>query len=237
MKNSPALDIQNVSFGYGKGPLAVEGVSFRIAKQSTTILIGPNGSGKTTLLKLMIGLLQPTHGSITVLGRTPEQARMQVGYVPQKLHFDHTFPLTVREFLDLSNTGTDTDVTRVLADLDIRRLARAHVGTLSGGQLQRVLIARSLLGEPEILFLDEPASGIDIGGEQSFYGLITNIQQERGITVVMVSHQIGLVAQQADQVVCVNRTLLSSGPPDKKLTPKTIEKLFGEHVALHEHTH
>jgi zinc transport system ATP-binding protein len=235
MTSRNAISVKNVSFGYGKNSQAVEGASFNIKECTTALLIGPNGSGKTTLLKLMIGLLSPSKGEVKVFGKTPKQNRNLIGYVPQGLDFDRTFPMTVKEFIDFSSNGAEKVTDEVMHSLNISKLIDSHIGSLSGGELQRVLIARSLAGKPKILFLDEPASGIDIGGEQSFYELVTEIQRDQGITVVMVSHQIGLVSQFADQVICVNKKILSNGRPGKKLNAKTIEKLFGEKVALHSH--
>jgi len=199
------------------------------------MLIGPNGSGKTTLLKIMVGLLEPTCGEVKVYGDTPKNKRGSVGYVPQKLYFDQTFPITVTEFLQFSHKGSGEDVTRVLESLGIRELSQSLIGTLSGGQLQRVLIARSLLGKPKILFLDEPVSGIDVGGEQNFYELIKDIQKKHDVTVVMISHEIHMVSRIADQVICINKEMLCSGEPEKALLPEVIEKLYGKDVSLYNH--
>jgi len=237
MNNNTAISVQGVTFGYDKGVVAVDDISVVIKEHSTVMLIGPNGSGKTTLLKLMVGLLEPNEGSVQVLGTDAKQAREFIGYVPQGLDFDRTFPMTVTEFIDFSRDGSGERLSDIFKTLKVDEILQSQIGELSGGQLQRVLIARSLVNKPKILFLDEPASGIDVGGEQSFYELVKQIQQDQGITVVMVSHQIGLVSQFADQVICINKKLLSDSGPDKKLTAKTIENLFGEKVALHDHIH
>jgi zinc transport system ATP-binding protein len=211
-------------------------VSFTIPRGSITMLIGPNGSGKTTLLKMMVGLLIPTQGVIEVLGASPHEQRGHIGYVPQRLAFDHEFPLTVLEFLHLSARETPTEeLMHLLNELNIEHLASQVIGKLSGGQLQRVLIARSLLGNPEIIFLDEPVSGIDIGGEENFYELIHKIQQQREITVVMVSHEVHIVHRVADNVICLNKEMLCSGSPSEALLPEVMEKLYGDNVSLYEH--
>lgn len=229
------IEVNNVSFAYEKGNEVVKNVSFSIPEKSTTMLIGPNGSGKTTLLKIMVGLLEPTQGSVTVYGDAPKDARDSVGYVPQRLHFDQTFPITVKEFLRFSHKGSEEEVLEMLESLGIKELARSLIGSLSGGQLQRVLIARSLLGRPQVLFLDEPVSGIDVGGEQNFYELIKDIQREHDVTVVMVSHEVHLVTKIADQVVCINKEMLCSGKPDTALLPEVMEKLYGGDVSLYQH--
>jgi len=233
--NTNVIEVNNVSFGYEKGNEVVKDVSFTIPEKSITMLIGPNGSGKTTLLKIMVGLLEPTRGDVKVYGDKPKNKRGNVGYVPQKLYFDQTFPITVMEFLQFSHKGAGDDVIEALESLGIRELSQSLIGTLSGGQLQRVLIVRSLLGKPKILFLDEPVSGIDVGGEQSFYELIKDIQKKHNVTVVMVSHEVHLVSRIADQVICINKEMLCSGEPEKALLPEVVEKLYGKDVSLYKH--
>ncbi|PIQ92259.1 MAG: zinc ABC transporter ATP-binding protein ZnuC [Parcubacteria group bacterium CG11_big_fil_rev_8_21_14_0_20_39_22] len=233
--NTEAVEVNNVSFEYEKGNEVVKDVSFSIPINSTTMLIGPNGSGKTTLLKIMVGLLLPSSGSVKVYGVEPKDNRSDTGYVPQKLYFDQTFPITVKEFLKFSYGGPDKYVFEMLENLGIRDLAGSLIGKLSGGQLQRVLIARSLLGNPKILFLDEPVSGIDMGGEQNFYDLIKEIQNKFDVTVVMVSHEVHLVSRIADQVICINKEMLCSGAPENALLPEVVEKLYGKHTSLYKH--
>ena len=229
------LKVNNVSFSYEKGNEVIKDISFTVPEKSVTMLIGPNGSGKSTLLKMMVGLLEPTSGSVTVFGDRPKNKRKDVGYVPQKLYFDQTFPITVEEFLRFYNGNSGRGVEAISKSLSIQKLSKSPIGTLSGGQLQRVLVARSLLGEPKILFLDEPLHGIDVGGERDFYELIKDIHQERNVTVIMVSHEIHIVNKIADRVVCINKEMLCSGEPNKALLPDVVEKLYGEDVSLYKH--
>lgn len=230
-----ALEINNVSFEYSKEISVIDNVSFSIPEKGTTILIGPNGSGKTTLLKMMVGLLEPTSGTIRLYGKKPKNIRSQIGYVPQKLYFDPTFPVTVMEFLQLSGKNSKQEILNILTSVSASGLVSSRIGELSGGQLQRVLIARSLLGNPKILFLDEPVSGIDIGGEKNFYQLIKSVQKEHDVTVVMVSHEVNIVSQIASQVICINKQMLCSGSPDTTLLPELIEQLYGKDVSLYKH--
>jgi len=233
---SPIVELKHVSFGYEKGNEVIRDISLTIPEGSITMLIGPNGSGKTTLLKTMVGLLRPTTGSVQILGGKPKDKRRYIGYVPQKLHFDHAFPITVLEFLCFSYPHrTKETMESILEDLGITHLETSLIGQLSGGQLQRVLIARSLLNNPQILFLDEPVSGIDIGGEKNFYELIQSIHERRGVTVVMVSHEMQLVSRIATQVICINKKLLCSGGPDQALLPEVMEKLYGKDVSVYKH--
>ena len=230
-----ALEINDVSFEYVKDISVIDNVSFSIPEKATTILIGPNGSGKTTLLKIMIGLLEPTSGTVRVYGKKPKDMRKSIGYVPQKLYFDKTFPITVMEFLQLADTSSKNEILSVLESVGAQDLVSSRIGELSGGQLQRTLVARSLLGKPKILFLDEPVSGIDISGEQNFYDLIKDIQEKYGVTVVMVSHEVNVVSQIANQVICINKEMLCSGEPSEALLPEVIEQLYGKNVSLYKH--
>ena len=176
MASKKIITLENIAFSYRKGYDVLHGVSFSITEGDIVLLIGPNGSGKTTLLKGMMGLLKPRTGNITIDGDLPKNKRDIIGYVPQRVSFDTSFPITVREFLSVSYRSSLDRMQQVLNQVGAGVLLNATIGTLSGGQFQRVLIARALLGNPKILFLDEPVSGIDIGGEENFYKLIQEIQ-------------------------------------------------------------
>ncbi len=234
MKN--IIELKNVSFSYSNGDYALENISFEIEKGAKAMIIGPNGSGKTTLLKIMVGLLNSSAGSLSILGERPKKVRSKIGYIPQKLDFDKTFPLTVLQFLQFSHSkiaiGT---IKKELDNLGIKKLEKALIGQLSGGQLQRVLIVRALLGKPEILFLDEPVSGIDVGGEQNFYQLIDQAQDQYNATIVMVSHEINVVSSIATQVICINKKMLCSGMPEKTLSSNVMKELYGENVLPYKH--
>jgi len=161
---SDAITVKNLTKRYGEEEI-LSHLSFSIPTGVITIIIGPNGSGKTTLLKTLLGLIAPDQGSVAVLGQAPSAIRSKVGYVPQRFEFDRTFPLTVLEFLQF--TAPKLSAEAITAELDRFDMAEARnqpLGTLSGGQLQRVLITRSLLHQPELLYLDEPVSGVDIEG-------------------------------------------------------------------------
>lgn len=231
------IEVNNLSFAYKKDSLVLDKVSFSIPEKSTTMLIGPNGSGKTTLLKIMIGLLEPTSGSVCTQGKEPKDMRNIIAYVPQKLYFNTSFPITVMEFLKLSSKNSKKEILKTLESVGALDFYSSLIGELSGGQLQRTLIARSLLENPKILFLDEPVSGIDIGGEKDFYQLIKKVQKEHDITVVMVSHEMNIVSKIATQVICINNKMLCSGAPDETLLPELIEQLYGKDVSFYKHHH
>jgi zinc transport system ATP-binding protein len=233
-----AVQAEQVWLSFGSDQPVLQDVSFSIPYGSITAIIGPNGSGKTTLLKVLLGFLSPQKGSVRVLGKTPQQARDEVAYVPQRFTFDKSFPITVLEFLQLSHPRCPKEkIEQYLGHLNIADTLQMKLGSLSGGQLQRVLIERSMLGDPKILFLDEPASGIDIAGAQTFYQLVLHLHREHGSTVVMVSHELDVVANYADLVLCLNRKLVCQGKPQQVLVPETMRELYGKEAGLYHHHH
>lgn len=234
------IETNGLSFSYGSTSIepTLEDVSLSIEEGSVAAIIGPNGCGKSTLLKVLLGILKPTRGTLRVLGGSPEQARRRVAYVPQRFSFDRSFPITVLEFLKLSHPSTPAEkIADYLKHLRVETTLHRKVGSLSGGQLQRVLIERAMLGNPSILYLDEPATGIDIAGERSFFQLVEHLHREHHCTVVMVSHELHVVANFADHVLCLNRKLLCQGKPETVLTPATISELFGKDAGLYRHGH
>lgn len=234
--NQPAIFAENVSIKYGENTV-VDNVSFSIEQGKIAAIVGPNGSGKTTLMKAILGLV-PSRGEIIVLGQHLHDVRSRIGYVPQRFTFDRDFPITVEEFLNLarSNQCAVSRITTVIKEVGLTPLVlHKHLGNLSGGQLQRVLIAQAILHDPAILFLDEPATGIDVVGETAIHDVIEHLNKEHGTTVLMVSHDIAMISTLVDQVLCLNKKLLCSGPPKKALTQKSLGDLFGSHHSFYEH--
>ncbi len=238
MQDRHAVQAEGLWLSFGSDEPVLQDVSFSIPQGSITAIIGPNGSGKTTLLKVLLGFLTPQKGKVLVLGKTPQQARGDVAYVPQRFTFDKTFPITVLEFLQLSHPHCPKEkIAEYLGHLGLAKTLQMKLGSLSGGQLQRVLIERSMLGDPKVLFLDEPAAGIDIAGAQTFYELVLHLHREHGSTIVMVSHELDVVANYADLVLCLNRRLVCQGKPRDILTQDTLKELFGKEAALYHHRH
>lgn len=236
MKTLNAIDLNSVSYAYTPGETTLDDISFSIPHGSICALVGPNGSGKTTLLKIMIGLLVPAKGSVAVLGKPPKESKAFIGYVPQRFSFDRTFPITVYEFLRMSHPFCSrTEIHEHLCRIRMDGNIDARLGALSGGQLQRVLICRALLSDPAALFLDEPVSGVDIGGEQTFYELIAHLHREYNTTIVMVSHELDVVANFADLVLCVNKRLVCEGKPEHVFTQETLTELYGKQAAHYHH--
>ncbi len=215
------------------GRRALDHVTVEVPTGSVTAIVGPNGSGKTTFVKACLGLLTPSIGSVEVLGGTPAAARSRTGYVPQRFSFPADFPLTVAEFLEFHRRPETPPVHAGHALVEVgldRRLVHAKLGTLSGGQMQRALLAAAILNAPDLLFLDEPSAAVDVAGERTLYSLIRHLNADHGTTVVMVSHDLGAVAKAVDQVICLDRKLIASGAPKKVLTEATLAKLFGDEV-------
>ncbi len=240
---TPIISVKDVSFSYG-GPVVLSNVTLDIARGEFLGIVGPNAGGKTTLLKLMLGLLEPTTGSIQVDGRSPNEGGCMIGYVPQRPPFERDFPITVDQTVMLGRIGTarllggfskqDRSVTqRVMEEIEVSNIRSRRLNTLSGGQLQRVLLARALAGEPKILMLDEPTANIDERMESDIFDLLKELNQRS--TVVVVSHDIGFVSQYVSRVACVNRTLICHST--LAIDGKVIQELYDSDVQMVEHSH
>ena len=243
-----AVSVKDLWVSFGGVPV-LRGVSLEIPAGQLVALIGPNGSGKTTLLRCLLGLHRPDRGSTQILG-CPDlsKALARVGYVPQRLSLDRSLTITVREFLSLrlpstrhwfwqSKRRVDAALEGRLPDLGIQRLFDRPMAGLSGGQLQRVLIAYSLLADPELLLLDEPTAGVDSPGEQSFYELISRIHRERQITVVLVSHDLSMVFRHASWVYALNGVVCCEGTPEHVMNAESLKEAYGIHVSPYHHHH
>ena len=246
---TPLLEVEHVSVRYGD-TLVLDGVSLAVSRGEFLGIIGPNGSGKTTLLRVMLGLLRPTSGAVKLFGQPLASFRdwRRLGYMPQGTSFDGALPVTAAEAVATGlvsrlglrrRTGPDErrKVIESLALVGMEKHARTRMGALSTGQQQRVLIARALVSDPELLLLDEPTASIDVEAQSSFYTLLRSFNRERGVTLVIVSHDIGVVAQEVSRVACLNRHLLSCGHPSDVLTQEALSTLYGSSVRLIPHAH
>lgn len=217
----------------------LENISFTIPQNSITAVIGPNGSGKTTLIKAILGLMPIDEGEIALFDQPLNHVRRVIGYVPQRFEFDRQFPMMVVEFMELArHKHTDRATVReAIKDVGLKSsVLTQQVSSLSGGQLQRVLIAQAILNQPKLLVLDEPAAGIDVVGEAAFFQMIDRLRKVHGTTIIIVSHDIAFVSNAVDYVVCVNKKLMCSGPPSMALTKKNLEHLFGSSHIHHHHS-
>ncbi len=236
----PAAELEGVSVRL-RGRLVLEEVSLRIGARDYLALLGPNGGGKTTLLRVILGLAKPDHGSVRVLGTTPRRALGRVGYVPQYFRFDPDFPIHVRDVVLMGTLGRHWRPTArdreaaeaVLSRVELSALGDRPIGQLSGGQLQRVLIARALVQRPALLLLDEPTASLDERIGRSIWELFEELTQE--MAVVVVSHDIGAISRYVRGVVCLNRRLHVH--PERELTSEVLEAAYGCPVDLLAHGH
>jgi len=213
----------------------VEGIELTVSRREIVTLIGPNGAGKTTLVRAILGLLTPQFGSVE---RAPG---LTIGYMPQRLQLPPNLPLTVRRFLTLTATTTATALAEIAEELAITQLLKVPMHGLSGGEHQRVLLARALLRAPQLLVLDEPVQGVDVTGQAELYALIGRIRDRYQCGVLMVSHDLHLVMASTDQVVCLNRHICCSGHPESIRHHPAYLELFGQpataRLALYTHQH
>lgn len=239
---SPALELRDVWFAYRDVPV-LEAVDLTLWPGDYLGIIGPNGGGKTTLLKIVLGLLEPDRGIVRVFGRPPREARGEVGYVPQYARFDADFPMRVLEMVMMGRLGwkrssrfsrADRDAAReALARVSLADLADRQIGRLSGGQLQRALIARALSVEPRLLLLDEPTASVDTRIGRTVYELLDELA--RDVTVVLVSHDIGVISRHVKTIGCLNRRLHYHHT--RELTAEMLETAYGCPVELVAHGH
>ena len=209
-------------------------VDIKVAGGEVVTLIGPNGAGKTTLVRVLLGLLKPDAGTV----RRDETA--SIGYVPQRVHFDPTLPLTVERLMSLTGRRPAEVVAKALEETSVGHLIAARVSDLSGGEFQRVLLARALMRLPNLLILDEPVQGVDYTGEAELYELIGGIVERRGCGVLMVSHDLHIVMAATDRVVCLNRHVCCTGAPEEVVGHDEFRRLFGPNAtaaAVYRHTH
>ncbi|HRP87479.1 MAG TPA: ABC transporter ATP-binding protein [Gammaproteobacteria bacterium] len=238
-----ALTFEGVSFGYGDGPNVVEDVDLEIGSHELIGLIGPNGGGKSTLLKLAAGLLRPRKGKVRVFGRPPHEARDEIGYVPQFAHFARDFPITVAQAVLLGrlsggfalrwSTADRAAAARAIEETELDALADRPLTALSGGELQRVLIARALAAEPRLLLLDEPTSNLDQRAEEDIFALLARLNDR--MAIVLVSHDVGFVTDFVQRVACISRTLICH--TTSEVTGEVINELYGHPVRAVHHAH
>ncbi|PMN87515.1 metal ABC transporter ATP-binding protein [Enterovibrio norvegicus] len=214
------IECHNVSVHLGQRNI-LRNINLSVHAGEIITLVGPNGAGKSTLFKTLIGALSPSSGEIH---KAPD---LRIGYVPQRLYIDDTLPITVSRFMNLPRVHSREVVTQALADAGVAGLDKQQVMDLSGGQFQRVLLARALLGEPNLLLLDEATQGLDHRGTADFYRQIAKVRETRGCAIVMISHELHVVMKQTDWVVCLNAHICCQGEPDVISDSHEYRALFG----------
>jgi zinc transport system ATP-binding protein len=239
LPNGAAVAFENVTVALG-GITILDGFTARVPIRSCTAIVGPNGAGKTTLLLTLLGQV-PHQGRIHV-ACNPQERHSRIGYVPQRLQFDRGLPMTVLEFMVMGwqriplclgiRENHRKQAMTLLASVKADALAKRKIGAISGGEMQRVLLALAVGQKPDLLILDEPAAGVDVQGEQVFCELLEGLRRELGFTQLMVSHDLATVTHHATHVICLNRRVVAEGPPQDVLTPENLTAIFGLHMGL-----
>ena len=227
------IDISKLEVKYGSKKV-LQNINLSLNANEIVTIVGPNGSGKTTLFKAIIGSVPFSKGKISI------KPNLRIGYVPQQLKVDQTLPITVERFLKLA-TRNNNDIEKMIAFFGSENIFREQINSLSGGQMQRVLLARALVNEPEILLLDEATRGLDQPGIAAFYRKIENISKETNCAILMISHDLHVVMSASDRVICINGHICCQGTPENVATSPEYQTLFGSNIdgsfALYRHKH
>ncbi|WP_075182010.1 zinc ABC transporter ATP-binding protein ZnuC [Pantoea sp. 1.19] len=231
---SPLISLENIAVSFG-GRRVLSDVSLVLKPGRILTLLGPNGAGKSTLVRVVLGLIAPDSGTLT---RPP---RLRIGYVPQKLHLDPTLPLSVERFMLLRPGVKRAEILPALMRVQAGHLLHYPLQKLSGGEMQRLLLARALLNQPQLLVLDEPTQGVDVNGQVALYDLINQLRNELHCGVLMVSHDLHLVMAKTDEVLCLNQHICCSGTPEVVSSHPEFIAMFGprgaEQLAIYRHHH
>ena len=231
---SNLVTLENIDVSFGQKQV-LQNISLSLQPGRILTLLGPNGAGKSTLVRLILGLVTPSRGVVN------KKSGLRIGYVPQKLHLDITLPLTVDRFLRLARQAKNADIHAALQRVNAGHLRLSTMQKLSGGEMQRVLLARALLGQPELLVLDEPTQGVDVNGQVALYDLINQLRHELNCAVLMVSHDLHLVMAKTDDVLCLNHHVCCSGPPEVVSQHPEFTAMFGprasQQLAIYRHHH
>jgi len=211
-----------------EGERILEGLSFELKEGDMLTILGPNGAGKTVLLKTLLGIL-PKKGEVVW------KKNIKIGYVPQRLPFIKDVPLSVKDFFELKKVS-EAERESILKSVGFQEnISKKKMGELSSGQFQRLLIAWSLIGNPQVLLFDEPTTGIDIRGEETIYSLLTRLKKERNLTILLVTHDLSVVFKLSNYVICLNRGMICQGSPKEVLTPESLQKIYGQEIKYYQH--
>lgn len=228
------ISLHNVSIDFNQHRV-LSNISLSLSEGKIITLLGPNGAGKSTLVKIVLGLLKPTKGQVHT------STNIRIGYVPQKISLNPTLPMTVKRFMQLNQKVLLDDIIATLVLVNGQHLLEKSMQQLSGGEMQRVLLAQALLKKPQLLVLDEPTQGVDVSGQIILYDLIEQARKQFNCAVLMVSHDLHLVMAKTDEVICLNHHICCSGTPASVANNPEFISLFGnagaEQIALYKHHH
>jgi zinc transport system ATP-binding protein len=224
------LEVKNLTVSFNNEKV-IDKLSFNLKKGENLVVVGPNGAGKTVLLKALIGMI-PFKGEINW------KKDVRIGYVPQKILPEKNVPLSIEDFFKFKKTDSQ-QISQALQSVGIEDLSvlKKKIGVISAGLLQRILIAWALVDNPEVLLFDEPFSGIDIEGEETIYNLLSRIEKERDLTIILITHDLSVVYKFADSVLCLNKKLICYGSPREALTPNSLNRLYGGEIKFYKHEH
>jgi zinc transport system ATP-binding protein len=223
------LDVKNLCVSLG-GEEILKNLSFSVYEDEVLAILGPNGGGKTTLLKALLNIV-PYKGEIKW------KENIKIGYVPQRLNQIKDVPLNIKEFFELEDIKLE-ETLNILKILGLNEdVLFKKINELSSGQFQRILIGWSIAKDPEVLLFDEPLTGIDIGGQETVYNLLAKLKKEKKFTIIFVTHELSIVNNLADNVLCLNKQMLCNSTPEKVLNPELLSKLYSEEVKFYHHTH
>ena len=226
--NSPLIALESISKSFAEKNI-LQNVSMTVNRGEITTIIGPNGAGKSSLVRVILGLITPDQGNIK------RSKDLVIGYMPQKIHIDPTLPISTCRFLQLANTSHDA-CHKALDLVGIPEVKNTPFHKLSGGEMQRALLARAILRQPNLLVLDEPVQGVDFNGQNALYGLIGELRSSLNCGIVMVSHDLHLVMSATDHVICLNHHICCQGKPEQVTQDPAYLDIFGE-TALYNHHH
>ena len=226
MQENIILKVKNLNVRLEKEEI-IKDLSFEIKQGDVLTVLGPNGAGKTVLLRTLLGIL-PYKGEIKW------EKEVKIGYVPQRLPFIKETPMSVEEFFELKRASRK-EIREILNSVGFGSALNKKIGELSSGQFQRILVAWALVRNPDVLLFDEPTTGIDIGGEETIYGLLAKLKKEKDLTILLVTHDLSVVFKLSDFVICLNKCPICQGVPKEVLTPEILYKLYGEEVKFYEH--
>jgi zinc transport system ATP-binding protein len=242
MSSEIIVALKNVWVRYDQS-VVLENINLTLKDKEIVSIVGPNGGGKTTLLNTILGFKEPFRGDVRVFGENPAETERSglIGYLPQISEYDRSFPVNVFDVVAMArharksygrklNSGDKGTILNALENVGMANHKNHHFGSLSGGQQHRVLIARALAGEPRLLVLDEPSTGLDAVAQDAFYHTLHRIRDEQDITIIMVSHDIGTVSSVVDQIACLNKKIHFHGKPEGGIPSDALEKTFGKHV-------
>lgn len=224
----PVLEVKNLSVSFN-GEEVIKNLSFEVGQGEVMAILGPNGSGKTTLFRALLGVVA-YEGEIRLTPR-----KQDIGYVPQRLTVDPDMPLSAREFLYLKSEGMHNEEDTIMRTGFPRRLLSRRIGSLSGGEFQRLVITWALLGEPKLLLFDEPTAWVDRSAEENMFHLIHTLREEKNLTTLFISHDLNVVYREATSVLCLNGEMICHGHPREVLTPEALEKLYGSKPLFYQH--